>query len=79
MHALVLDAPRAVGRHSLMDRHTRYDLVHLMHPFLSYLYLFQRHPQMSRTTDPSNPPLLELGCALDVVSTHMPPSRVPYS
>eukprot|EP00965_Chrysotila_dentata_P087714 2896180-Pleurochrysis_carterae.AAC.1 len=62
-----------------MDRHTRYDVIHLMHPFLSYLYPFQRLPQISRTTDPSNPPPLELSCALDVVSTHTTPLRVPYS
>eukprot|EP00965_Chrysotila_dentata_P056779 1884277-Pleurochrysis_carterae.AAC.1 len=75
MHALSQDAPRAVGRHSRVDRHTRYDVVHLIHPFLSYLYLLQRLPQISSTPDSSNPPLLELGCAFDVVSTHMTPLR----
>eukprot|EP00965_Chrysotila_dentata_P147400 4865697-Pleurochrysis_carterae.AAC.1 len=79
MHALFQGAPRAAGRHSPMGRHTRYEVVHLMHPFLSYLYLSQRLPQMSRTADPRNPPPLELGCALDVVSMHMTRLRVPYS
>eukprot|EP00965_Chrysotila_dentata_P091348 3015820-Pleurochrysis_carterae.AAC.1 len=58
-----------------MDRHTRYEVVHPIHPFLTYLYLLQRLSQMSSMTDSSNPPPLELGCALDVVSTHMTPLR----
>eukprot|EP00965_Chrysotila_dentata_P134416 4445000-Pleurochrysis_carterae.AAC.1 len=70
-HALFQDAARAAGRHPPMDRHTRYEVVPLIHPFLSYLYLLQRLPQMSSMTDPSNPRPLELDCALDVVSTHM--------
>eukprot|EP00965_Chrysotila_dentata_P040060 1330618-Pleurochrysis_carterae.AAC.1 len=63
----------------LMDRHTKYDTVHLIPPFLPYLCLFPLLPQMSQTTDSSNPLPPELDCALDASSTYTTPWRVPCS
>eukprot|EP00965_Chrysotila_dentata_P145924 4820769-Pleurochrysis_carterae.AAC.1 len=62
-----------------MDRHTKYDTVHPTPPFLSYLCLFPRLPQMPKTTGPSSPPPPELGCALGAASVHTTPWRVPCS
>eukprot|EP00965_Chrysotila_dentata_P182255 6018924-Pleurochrysis_carterae.AAC.1 len=79
MHAPFEDVSHAVRRHSplLIDCHMRHNTYHPTLPFLFYLYLSQRSPHIPRAVDPSNPPPLELGCALDAALTHTTPWRVP--
>eukprot|EP00965_Chrysotila_dentata_P105889 3497496-Pleurochrysis_carterae.AAC.2 len=62
-----------------MDRRTKYNTVHLIPPFLPYLCLFPRLPQMPKTIGRSSPSPSGLGCALDASSVRTTPWRVPCS